>query len=148
MACPECGREHKRSKNGPCAACYRRAYYKTEKGRKAVKNANKKDIAKHPERRFATVVRYRERTGYYIPAELHQLLHAIKRLERTVEATEKRAGVCEPSQFRCEQSVERRNRFGRSTDLLRAGARGGPSAVERSDAQPILEDGSGYELRR
>jgi len=146
MACPQCGREHKRSKNGPCAACYRRQYYKTEAGRKAVKNANKKDIQKHPERRFAAVVRYREKTGYYVPTELHQLNAAIKRLDATVEAADKRAGIREPSQFRCQQSAERRYRFGDSTDLFRAGTRGGAGTVERSDAIPLSEDGAGHEF--
>lgn len=130
MACPQCGKPHKRSVNGPCGACYRRAYYNTEAGKKAVDRANKKDIRKHPERRFATVVRYRDKIGYYIPTELHQLYAAVKRLDATVEAADKRAGVCEPSQRRCQQSVERRDRFGDSANLLRIGTGRGAGAVE------------------
>lgn len=111
-----------------------------------MKNANKKDIQKHPERRFATVVRYREKTGYYVPTELHQLNAAIKRLDRTVEAADKRAGIREPSQFRCQQSAQRRDRFGGGASLFRAGTRGGPGAVERSDEIEILEDRAGHEF--
>ena len=130
MPCPECGKPHKRSVNGPCAACYRRAYYKTEKGKKAVDRANKKTIVKNPETRFAAVVRYRERTGYYIPAELHQLRSAIKRLDATLEAADKRTGIRQPSELRCQQSVERRDRFGKGADVLRSGTRGGSGAVQ------------------
>jgi len=144
MPCPGCGREHKRSVNGPCAACYRRAYYRTEKGKKAVDRANKKAIDKNPERRFAEVVRYRERTGYYIPTELHQLRAAVKRLDATLEAAEKRTGIRQPSELRCKQSIERRNKFGSGTNVLRAGTRGGAGAVQRSDALPLSQDGAGH----
>lgn len=143
--CPVCERPHKRGK-GLCPRCYKRDYYKTEQGKKAVDRANKKDITKNPERRFATVVRYRERSGYYIPTELHQLYAAVKRLDATVEAAEKRTGIREPSQFRCQQSIERRNRFGEGADVLRTGTRGGAGAVQRSDALPIPEDSAGHEL--
>lgn len=142
MPCPSCGREHKRGKNNLCAACYKRAYYKTEKGKKAVDRANKKDITKNPERRFAAVVRYREKVGYYVPTELHELHAAIKRLDRTVEAAHKRAGVCEPSQRRSQQSAQRHNRFGRGAYLLGAGARRRPGAKQRSNAEPLPEDGA------
>jgi hypothetical protein len=147
MPCPGCGKPHNRSVNGPCAACYRRAYYKTAKGKEAVDRANKKDITKHPERRFAAVVRYRDKIGYYIPTELHQLYAAVKRLDATVEAADKRSGVREPSQRRCIQSIERRDRFGDSTNILRAGTRGGAGAVERGDALALPEDRPGHELR-
>ena len=130
MPCPGCGKPHKRSKNGPCAACYMGKYRKTETGRIAVKNANKKSVTNNSERRFTEVVRYREKTGYYVPTELHRLFHAIKRLDRTVEATEKRARVCEPSQRRLDQSIERRDRYRHSTDLLRISKSGRTGRVE------------------
>jgi len=121
VACPECLKEHKRSKNGPCPNCYRKRYQKTETGRAARRLAQKKDHQRHPERRMREVVRYREKTGYYIPAEIHYLNHAVKRLERALAATPHDYGIREPSQHRLQQSLERRDRYGNGEDLLGSG---------------------------
>jgi len=95
-----------------------------------VRNADKKSIKKHPERRRQEVIRYREKTGYYVPLELLDLNVAVKRLDATVEAAENGSRVRQPSERRRQQSAERRDRFGRSTNLLRVGAGGGAKRIE------------------
>lgn len=121
MPCPTCGRSHKRSKNGPCARCYRKEYRKTENGKKACDRADKKSVKNNPERRFAEVVRYRDKIGYYLPTDLLELNVAIKRLDKAVEAAENGTAVHEPSQRRYEQSAQRRDFARRRTDLQQLG---------------------------
>lgn len=122
MPCPDCHRDHKRSKDGPCAACYRRKYYKTPGGKAAVDKANTRYVKAHPEVRTKHVVKYFSRTGVYTPLEVHLLRNAVKRLETAISATANHTGVHEPGQFRSQQSLERRNRFERGQNLLESGA--------------------------
>lgn len=126
MSCPKCGRDHKRSKNGPCPNCYRKTYKNTESGKDAIRRADKASVRRHPERRMRRVVRYREKTGYYIPAELHALRNATKKLERALEAAENNHAVRPTSERRLQQSLERRDRYGSGEDLFSDGASSDP----------------------
>lgn len=89
-------------------------YRATTEGHKKSLEAIKRYQQKNPTTRFKHVVHYRERTGYYVPTDLHILFTASKRLETALAATKNGAPIREPSQFRCDQSIERRNRYGRS----------------------------------
>lgn len=102
----------------------------TPNGRKAVTDASKKWISKNPDKRFRYVVQYRDRVGYYIPTELHELFAAIKKLDATLESAENGSAVRSTSQRRCQQSVERRNRFGRRANVLEPCKSGGTERVE------------------
>jgi len=113
MPCPKCKRNHKRSKNGPCPRCYRKTYRKTESGRDAVRRADKASVRRNPERRMREVVRYRGKTGYYVPPEVLALNVAVKKLERAMEAAANDHGVRPTSERRLHKSIERRDRYGR-----------------------------------
>jgi len=101
-------------------------YRGTENGRQKSNAANYAYHAKFPDKRKRVYIQYRERTGYYIPTELHQLRVAQKRLERALATTKNGAEFCQPSERRCNQSIERRDRYGRSPNLRDFDAGTGP----------------------
>lgn len=93
MSCPNCGREHKRSKNGPCANCYRKIYTSTPIGKKARNEANKTWVRRNGSKRWQHIIRYRTRTGYYVPGDVLALRRALKRLEANLATATQRQGA-------------------------------------------------------
>jgi hypothetical protein len=133
MSCPNCSKEHKRSKTGLCATCYMKAYRSTPNGHKRSLDAIKRYQKKNPEKRFKHVVRYRERTGYYVPLDLHLLRTAAKTLERTLAAAENGSPVSKSSEYYSNQSIKRRNRFGDSSTVLLSDESFSPIDFRRGD---------------
>lgn len=100
MACPKCGRDHKRSKTGPCPACAMRAYRETEKGKAATAEAKRRyEQSEKGKRTRARYIReYRLRRGEYVPVELHELRRASKRLEASLAHADDGEGVRVPGE--------------------------------------------------
>lgn len=92
-------------------------YRQTETGKRATRKALKKYEQANPEKRARWVNTSRERVTFYTPPEVHELRHAIKRIERAVVAAENGTAVHEPSKRRCDQAAERIARFGNRKDV-------------------------------
>lgn len=146
MACPECGRDHKRSKTGHCSNCYRKKYHKDP----AKYEKHKKRVMKYqkafPEKRAKIVYDYQTRKGQLVPAAIHALHFAIKRLERILGATAHGQAVYEPSKLRWNAATERENRFGSSSGLQQSGSHDGAGDRERATGGQDVEAGSKPEL--
>lgn len=92
MGCPNCGREHKRSKNGPCPACYAQTYRSTVIGHDRTLLANARYAKRNPAKHLVWRHRYEERIGKRVP-DLQALRRALKRLDAAVEVATERASV-------------------------------------------------------
>lgn len=120
MACPDCGRQHKRGKNNRCANCYQKRYRVGErrvKHRESVKRYTKRN----PDKRRIWVNRWQTRTGRLVPTDIHALRYALKFLERAVEAAQDGTPIRLPSQRRRNQALERDARLGNSQSVFIAG---------------------------
>ena len=100
MACPTCGRAHRRSQNGPCGACYERQRYtnQSEEWKRDYRARIKAYNKEHPAQRKRWVARWRQRTGRANPPDWVALCAALKRLNAAVAQAEKCQRVCGTSQ--------------------------------------------------
>ena len=86
MPCPYCQREHKRSKNGPCPACYQAIYTDTPEGKASYEQAKRRyeRSEKGKATRASWLPGYRVSRGEYVHPDVHELRQALKALERAL----------------------------------------------------------------
>src|SRR5438477_12106745 len=94
--CRDCGIKPARPGGTQCAACYQRVYRSDPVKGAARRAANRVSVKlyekRHPEKRRVWVRNWQRRVGRFVP-DLQALRRAIKRLDRTLQASEQRARV-------------------------------------------------------